>query len=182
MNASCLAAVHNRPSVVSPQFAGALPRTGAHILSMSTATDRCCPSHCRTESVDAVDRSPAPASCAFCTISLGGSVRLHPTVPNMAAKAPTAAIHLTGDSSHYHLMGSRSERPPIACNAAIGKELFCGGFVRRILLKNGRLIRLLARKVSQHDLPQFHHLLRLLLCNVSHHLDGPDRTIWRGSL
>ena len=53
MNANCLAAVHNRPSVVSPHFAGALPRTGAHILSISTAIGRCCPSHCRMESVDA---------------------------------------------------------------------------------------------------------------------------------
>ena len=79
-------------------------------------------------------------------------------------------------------MGSRPECPAIASNASVRKELFRGGLVRRILLKNSRLIRLLARKVSQHDLPQFHHLLRLLLCDVSHHLDGPDRTIRRGSL
>ena len=129
------------------------------------------------ESVDAVDRSPAPAFCALCTIALGGSVRWHPTVPSIAANTTTVAIHLTDYSSHYYLMGSRPERSAIARNWPVREELLGCGLIRCVLLEKGSLIRLFARKVSEHDLTQLHQLLRLLFRDVGHYLYRPNSAV-----
>ena len=106
MNASCCAAAHNRPSVVSPQLAGALPRTAAHMLSISAATGRCCPSHCRMESFEAPDRSPgARVLCLLHYRATRLRTFEHPTIPIVAVRPATAAMNLTGDSSHLPFNG-----------------------------------------------------------------------------
>src|SRR3954466_1251951 len=60
-------ALHNRPSVVSPQVAEADLRTGLHMPSISFATFGFFASHCDIDVSEVVARSPAPAASAFCT-------------------------------------------------------------------------------------------------------------------
>lgn len=154
-------ALHNLPSVVSPQVAGADGRTGLHITSSCLAISGFFANHFAIDASELVERFPAPADSAFCTIGLGGSGReqfvaaVNPvSTPNPITTCFSRFTPLV--ASDYHLMTSHSESSAVACGSAWVEELLRCGCSGGVLLDLGCLIRLFARQIGQHKLPQFH--------------------------
>ena len=142
-------ALQSFPSVVSPHVDGADERTGLHIPSISLATSGCFPSHCPIDASDLVDKSPAPAVSARCTIGLGGSGR-EQLVAAVKPKStpipkPTCFSRFTPlFSSDYHLMTSCSKGSVVPRSIAGLEELLGSGCRCSLLLNLGGLIGLLA--------------------------------------
>lgn len=135
--------------MVSPHVAEADDRTGLHIPSISLATSGCFPSHWPIEASELVDKSPAPAASALCTIGLGGSGREQLVATVKAKRTPTPIPTCLSRftplfASNYHLMTSRSKGSAISGRVTGCEELLGGGRVRGFLLELRGLIRLLA--------------------------------------
>ena len=142
-------ALQSFPSVVSPHVAEADDRTGLHIPSISLATSGCFPSHCPIDASELVDKSPAPAASARCTIGLGGSGReqLVAAVKPKSTPTPTPTCFSRFTplfASDYHLMTSRSKGSVVPRSVAGCEELLGGGRRRSLLLDLRGLIGLLA--------------------------------------
>src|SRR3954463_9191530 len=109
-------------------------------------------------------RSPAPAASTFCTIGLGGS-RVQPpsnrTQTMKGRKNSLIPTSLTG------LVAPSIPCAPAKCEEFLGCRFACG-----LTLDLGRLKRLLALQIGQHQLPELHDLLHLLLGDLVRHLEG----------